>query len=71
LQRYFKPEDGREEMADRMAHRACQKRVSDMIHEALLQAHIDYYRSIKKDPLQKDGARQVALTKEQYLQVRG
>jgi hypothetical protein len=71
MQRYFKPEDGREEMADRMTHRACQKHISDMIHEAQLQAHIDYYRSIKKEPLKKDGARKVALTKEQYHQVRG
>ena len=52
-----------------MAHRACKKYVGDMIHEARLQAHVDYYRSIKKEPLNKTGARKVALTKEQYLQV--
>ncbi|XP_066337342.1 uncharacterized protein [Miscanthus floridulus] len=40
-----------------------------MIHEARLQAHVDYYRSIKKEPLNKTSARKVALTKEQYLQV--
>jgi hypothetical protein len=71
MQRYFKPEDGREEMADWTAHRACQKHVGDMIHEAWLYAHVDYYKSIKKGPLKKDGARKVALTKEQYLQVHG
>ena len=49
--------------------RACKKYVGDMIHEARLQAHINYYRSIKKEPLNKTGARKVALTKEQYLQV--
>ena len=40
-----------------------------MIYEARLQAHVDYYRSIKKEPLDKAGARNVSLTKEQYLQV--
>jgi hypothetical protein len=40
-----------------------------MIHEARLQGHVDYYRSIKKGPFNKTGARKEALTKEQYLQV--
>jgi hypothetical protein len=40
-----------------------------MIHEARLQAHVDYYRSIKKESLNKAGARKLALTKEQYLLV--
>ena len=70
MQRFFKAEDGRENEADQTAHRACQKYVADMIHEAQLQAHVDYYRSIKKERLNKAGSRNVALTKEQYLQVR-
>jgi hypothetical protein len=69
MQRYFKDEEGRENEADQMAHRACQKYVGDMIHEARLQAHIDYYRSINKQPLNKADSRKVVLTKEQYLQV--
>jgi len=69
MQRYFKAEEGRETLADQTAHRACKKYVGNMIHEARLQAHVDYYRSIKKEPLNKTGARNVALTKEQYLQV--
>jgi hypothetical protein len=69
MQSYFKVEPGRENIADQTAHKACQKHVSDMIHEARVQAHIDYYRSIKKEPLNKAGARNVTLTKEQYLQV--
>ena len=40
-----------------------------MIHEAKLQAHIDYCRSFEKYPLKKAGARNVKLTREQYLQV--
>ena len=51
MQRYFKAEEGRETLADQTAHRACKKYVGDMIHEARLQAHVDYYRSIKKEPL--------------------
>jgi len=35
-----------------------------MIHEAKLQAHVDYYRSIEKEPLKKAGARKVKLTRE-------
>ena len=69
MQRYFKAEEGRETLADQTAHRACKKYVGDMIHEARPQAHVDYYRSIKKEPLNKTGTRKVALTKEQYLQV--
>ena len=69
MQRYFKAEEGRETLADQTAHRAYKKYVGDMIHEVRLQAHVDYYRSIKKEPLNKTGARKVALTKEQYLQV--
>jgi hypothetical protein len=66
MQRYFKAEEGRENEADQTAHRACH---GDMIHEARLQAHVDYYRSINKQPLNKADSRKVALTKEQYLQV--
>jgi hypothetical protein len=57
-------------MADQTAHRAYQKYVDDMIHEVRLQAHVDYYRSIKKQPLDKVGSRNVALTKEHYLSGR-
>ena len=53
MQRYFKAEEGRETLADQTAHIACKKYDGDMIHEARLQAHIDYYRSIKKEPLNK------------------
>ena len=69
MQRYFKAKEGRETLADQTTHKACKKYVGDMIHKARLQAHVDYYRSIKKEPLNKTGARKVALTKEQYLQV--
>jgi hypothetical protein len=67
VQRYFKAEEGRETLADQKAHRTCKKYVGDMIHEARLQAYVDYYRSIKKEPLNKADARKVVLTKEQYL----
>jgi hypothetical protein len=69
MQSFFKAEDGLEDVADKTAHRACQKYVGDMIHEKRLQAHVDYYRSIKKQPLNKAGSRTVTLTKEHYLQV--
>jgi hypothetical protein len=69
MQRYFKVKSGREDMVVRTAQRACHKYVRDMIYEARLQAHIDYYKSIKKEPLVKDGAKKVTLTKEQYLQL--
>jgi hypothetical protein len=69
MQRYFKAEEGRETLTDQTAHRACKKYIGDMIHEARLQAHVDCYRSIKKEPLNKTGARKVTLTKEQYLHV--
>jgi hypothetical protein len=72
MQRCFKPEDGREEMADRTAHRACQKHVDVMIHEARLQAYVDYYRSIKKRAPQerwckKGGADQGAIPSGMWI----
>jgi pyruvate carboxylase len=69
MQGYFKVEEGRKTLADQTTHRACKKYIGDMIHEARLQAHVDYYRSIKKESLNKAGARKLALTKEQYLLV--
>jgi hypothetical protein len=36
MQTFFKAEEGREDMADKVAHRACQKYIGDMIHEARL-----------------------------------
>jgi acyl-coenzyme A thioesterase PaaI-like protein len=69
MQRFFKAEDGAENVADWTASTACHKYVGDMIHEARVQAHVDYYRSVLKQPLDKTHARLVTLSREQYLQV--
>jgi hypothetical protein len=68
MQRLFKPE-GLEPQADRAAHTACRKYITDMHHELCHQAHIDYYASVRKMSISKTEARQMTLTREQYLEV--
>ena len=69
MQRYFKPEEGLEAQADQAAAAACRKYVTDMHHEARLQAHRDYYAVVLKQSISKPDARQVELSRVQYLEV--
>jgi len=69
MQRFFRAEEGTEGLADRVAHAACRKYVTDMFHEARVQAHIDYYAAARRMTVTKREARQMTLTQEQYLEV--
>jgi len=66
---YFKPEEGLEARADQAAAAACRKYVTDMHHEARVQAHRDYYAVVLKQSISKPYARQVELSRAQYLEV--
>jgi hypothetical protein len=52
-----------------VVHTACRKYVTDMHYESRHQCHIDYYASVRKMSLSKTKARQMTLTREQYLEV--
>ena len=69
MQRYFKLEEELEARADLAAAVACRKYVTDMHHEASVQAHRDYYVVVLKQSISKPDARQVELSRAQYLEV--
>jgi hypothetical protein len=69
MQKYFRPEEGLEAQADRAAATACRKYITDMHHEGCVQAHRDYYASVLRQSLRKAEARQIMLTRAQYLEV--
>jgi hypothetical protein len=62
MQKFFKPEEGLEQQADRAVHTACRKYVTDMHYESCHQCHIDYYALVRKMSLSKTEARQTTLT---------
>ena len=55
--------------AMQVASRACYKLVADMFYEAHIQAVIDYKARIEKVRIYKGPARDIRLTREQYLRV--
>jgi len=52
-----------------MASKACYKLVADMLYEACIQAVIDYKAKIERVRIYKGPARDLRLTREQYLRV--
>jgi hypothetical protein len=52
-----------------VAYALCKKRVTNLIYEARVQAHMDYYVVVLRRKLMKEDARKVTLTREQYLRV--
>ncbi|CAO2180939.1 unnamed protein product, partial [Urochloa humidicola] len=66
---FFRCEDGYEARAQLTAHKACKKLLHDMHYEARIQAIINYYASEVHTRVTKKQARNMMLTKEQFLQV--
>jgi hypothetical protein len=69
MQDFYRIEEGKEERAYQVAVASCKKRVTNMIHDVHHQAHIWHYAKKKGLAHKKGDARQVVLTREQYLQV--
>ena len=69
MQTYFKCADGFEARADEVLIKACRKRVTDMHHEVKVQAVVTYYGSKLGQRISKLEARQVTLTRSQYIEV--
>ena len=55
--------------AMQVASKVCYKLVADMLYEARIQAIIDYKAKIKKVRIYNGPARDIRLTREQYLRV--
>ena len=69
MQDYYRCEPGYEAMAAQVADTACRKLVKDMHYEASVQAIITNRANVKKRKVGKDVARNMFLTREQYLRV--
>ena len=69
MQTYFRCEEGFEIRAEQVTTKACKKLVTDMHHEVRIQAIITYYGSKLGERKIKKDAREMQLTREQYLEV--
>ena len=69
MQDFFRCQEGYEARADRVANEACKKLVKDMHYEARVQAVITYNATYLGLKITKQEARNMRLTREQYLQV--
>jgi hypothetical protein len=69
MQDFFRCDEGYNERAARVAHTACYKLVKDMHYEACVQAVIQYHVVFEERKIDKDDARDMTLTKEEYPPV--
>ena len=69
MQTYYRCGEGFEARAEQVTTKACKKLVSDMHHEVRIQAIVTYYRSKLGERKTKKDAREMQLTREQYLEV--
>jgi len=66
---FYRCEEGYEARANELAHQACYKLVKDMHYEARIQAVIVYCADYEKRSVKKPAARDIFLTRDQYLRV--
>jgi hypothetical protein len=69
MQTYFRCKEGSEAKADLVATKACKKLVTEMNHEAHIQAIITYYGSKHGEKVSKEEERKMTLTRDQHLEV--
>ena len=69
MQDFYRCEPGYEAIVAQVADTACRKLVKDMHYEARVQAVITYCADVEKRKVGKDVARNMFLTREQYLRV--
>ena len=69
MQTYYRCEDGFEARAEQVTTKAYKKLVTDMHHEVRIQAIVTYYGSKLGERKTKKDAREMQLTREQYLEV--
>jgi len=69
MQDFYRCDEGYEERAERHARKACYKLVKDMHYEARVLAVQQYKAVFEEVKIDKDLARTLTLTKEQYMLV--
>jgi len=69
MQDFYRCDEGYEESASVTSHNQCIKLVKDMHYEAQVQCVIKYGAMFLKQKIKKEVARNMKLTREQYLQV--
>lgn len=69
MQDFFRWDDGYEAKAKAVAHHACYKLVQDMHYEARIAAVVHFYRKYMKVKLTKAEARNMRLTRDQFMRV--
>ena len=69
MQDFFRCEPGYEAIAAQVADTACRKLVKDMHYEARVQAIVSYCAEYEKRKVKKEEARNIFLTREEYLKV--
>ena len=69
MQTYYRCEEGFEARAEQVTTKACKKLITDMHHEVCILAIVTYYGSKLGERKTKKDAREMQLTREQYLEV--
>ena len=69
MQTYYRCGEGFEARAEQVTTKACKKLITDMHHEVRIQAIVTYYGSKLGERKTKKDAREMQLTREQYLKV--
>ena len=69
MQDFYRSEEEMMPRAMQVASKACYKLVEDMLYETRIQAVIDYKARVEKVKIYQGPARDIRLTREQYLQV--
>ena len=69
MQDFYRCEEGMMPRAMQVASKVCFKLVADMLYEARIQAVVDYKAHIENVSVKKPAARDIRLTREQYVQV--
>jgi hypothetical protein len=69
MQDFYRVELGFEQQAMMVAETACHKLVKDMHYEACVQAVIQYHAEYLGEKVKKPVAKQMLLTREQYMKV--
>ena len=69
MQDFFRCQLGQEDSAYQVAYASCKRRVTDLHYESCIQAQIDYNAKFLLRRVNKEEARWMTLTREQYIQV--
>ena len=69
MQDFYRCVEGQEALVNQVAHTACYKLMMDMHYEARVQAIVSYCADVEKRSVNKPAARDIFLTRDQYLKV--